>query len=99
MTVVLAHWYHQRGRKVPIMALNIKDPAVHEAVKEIARITGESQAQAVAAAVNDRLRRLQADDLAERLLVIGREAASRMSQETMLIDHGELLYDELGLPR
>jgi hypothetical protein len=32
------------------MPLNIKDASVHEAVKQIAKITGESQAQAVATA-------------------------------------------------
>ena len=36
------------------MALNIKDDSVHEAVKRITRITGESQAQAVATAVRER---------------------------------------------
>jgi len=29
------------------MALNIKDPSVHETVRQIAKITGESQAEAV----------------------------------------------------
>lgn len=80
------------------MALNIKDPAVHEAVKEIARITGESQAQAVAAAVRERLAHLQADNAAARLLAIGRRTAARMSPETKQLDHGTLLYDERGLP-
>ncbi|WP_375481556.1 type II toxin-antitoxin system VapB family antitoxin [uncultured Mycobacterium sp.] len=80
------------------MALNIKDPSVHEAVKEIARITGESQAQAVATAVNERLAKLQRDDLAARLLVIGHKTASRMSPEAKRLDHGDLLYDERGLP-
>lgn len=80
------------------MALNIKDPSVHEMVKEIARITGESQAQAVAAAVRDRLANLRADDVAARLLAIGRRSAAQMSQETKQLDHGALLYDERGLP-
>ena len=98
MTAAETHWDQWRGRKVPIMALNIKDPAVHEAVKAIAKITGESQALAVATAVNDRLRRLQADDLAERLLDIARSIRSRLGPEG-LPDHGELLYDEYGLPK
>ena len=80
------------------MALNIKDAAVHEAVKQIAKITGESQTQAVATAVNERLARLQTDDLAERILAIGHKTASRMSPETKQLDHGELLYDDRGLP-
>lgn len=80
------------------MALNIKDASVHEAVKQIAKITGESQAQAVATAVNERLARLQGDDLAARLLAIGHKTAGRMSPETKRLDHGALLYDERGLP-
>lgn len=80
------------------MALNIKDASVHEAVKRLARITGESQAQAVATAVNERLARLQRDDLVARLLAIGHKTASRMSPEAKRLDHAALLYDERGLP-
>ncbi|CAJ1493946.1 type II toxin-antitoxin system VapB family antitoxin [[Mycobacterium] kokjensenii] len=78
------------------MALNIEDPAVHDAVKEIARITGESHAQVVAAAVRERLVHLQADSAAVRFLDIGRRAAARMPEETKQLDHGALLYDDRG---
>lgn len=80
------------------MALNIKDPAVHNAVKEIASITGESQAQVVAVAVRERLAHLQADAAAARFLDIGRRAAARMTPATKRLDHGALLYDERGMP-
>ena len=80
------------------MALNIKDESVHEVVKRIAQITGESQAQAVATAVNERLARLQKDEVAGRLLAIGHKTADRMSPEVKRLDHGALLYDERGLP-
>jgi antitoxin VapB len=79
------------------MALNIKDDSVHDAVKRITSITGESQAQAVAIAVSERLARLEANELAARLLAIGRKTASRMSGDAEL-DHGGLLYDDRGLP-
>ena len=69
------------------MALNIKDESVHEVVKQIARITGESQAQAVATAVNERLAKLQKNELADRLLAIGRRTADRMSPEGKRLDH------------
>jgi antitoxin VapB len=78
------------------MALNIKDEAVHEVVKRIARITGESQAQAVATAVNERLARLEKDALAARLIAIGNKTAKRLGPD--LVDHGALLYDDRGLP-
>jgi antitoxin VapB len=80
------------------MALNIKDQSVHEVVKRIAQITGESQAQAVATAVNERLARLEQDELAGRLLAIGRKTANRMRPEVKRLDHGALLYDDRGLP-
>lgn len=80
------------------MALNIKDASVHDAVKQIAKITGESQTQAVATAVNERLVKLRRDDLAARILAIGHKTASRMSRETKELDHAALLYDERGLP-
>jgi antitoxin VapB len=59
------------------MALNIKDDSVHEAVKRITLITGESRAQAMATAVRERLARLEKDELAARLLAIGHKSASR----------------------
>ncbi len=80
------------------MALNIKDESVHKAIKHIAKITGESQAQAVAIAVNERLARLQRDDLASRLLAIGLKTARRMNPETKRLDHATELDDEHGLP-
>jgi antitoxin VapB len=80
------------------MALNIKDESVHEAVKRITLITGESQAQAVATAVRERLARLEKDELAARLLAIGQKSAIRMSADAEVPDHGDLLYDERGLP-
>lgn len=80
------------------MALNIKDPATHEAVKQLAAITGESQAQAVTIAVQERLARLRRDDLQARILAIGQRAANRMSPQTKRIDHATLLYDDQGLP-
>ncbi|WP_101948046.1 type II toxin-antitoxin system VapB family antitoxin [Mycobacterium sp. 3519A] len=78
------------------MALNINDEAVHAAVKRIAAITGESQAQVVATAVRERLAKLEKDALAARLLDIGRKTASRMSGDAL--DHGALLYDDRGVP-
>lgn len=80
------------------MALNIKDPRVHDRVKRIAEITGESQAQAVATAVDERLARLQQEDLADRLLAIGKRSAARLRTVGTPIDHDRLLYDERGLP-
>ena len=48
--------------------------------------------------MRERLARLEKDELAARLLAIGRKAASRMSAEDQQLDHGALLYDDDGLP-
>lgn len=84
------------------MALNIKDPKVHEMVKQIAAITGQSQAAAVESAVEQRLRELLAADRAERILALGRDAASRMTpveRDRMLNFDAQLYDEETGLPK
>ena len=41
----------------------------------------------------------RAKTLADRLTAIAKDCARRLTPETRTIDHGELLYDEHGLPR
>jgi antitoxin VapB len=84
------------------MSMNIKSEEAHRLARELARLTGESQTAAVTIALRERLERLQGDqhaDLAARLLAIGRDCAARLPEPYRSIDHGVLLYDELGLPR
>jgi antitoxin VapB len=84
------------------MSLNIKNEKTHRLVRELARATGESMTAAVDKAVAERLERVRRDqkgNLAERLLKIGRECAAHMKEPYLSIDHGEMLYDEKGLPK
>jgi antitoxin VapB len=84
------------------MSLNIKNEETHRLAQKLARLTGESMTAAVDKAVRERLERVRAskkDGLAERLLKIGRECAAHMKEPYRSIDHGELLYDEKGLPK
>lgn len=81
------------------MALNIKDESVHENVRHMTSLTGETQAEAVARAVQERLARLRASSRADRLQEIGSRAAAAMRPEFAHADHGEFLYDDMGLPR
>jgi antitoxin VapB len=37
--------------------------------------------------------------LAERLLSLGRDCAARLKEPYRTVEHGDLLYDERGLPR
>jgi antitoxin VapB len=84
------------------MSLNIKNEKTHRLVRELAQATGESMTAAVDKAVRERLERVRRDkkgNLAERLLKIGRECAAHMKEPYISIDHGEMLYDEKGLPK
>jgi antitoxin VapB len=84
------------------MSLNIKDEETHRLVRELAQLTGESQTTAVAVAVRERLDRLHATgrpSLADRLVAIGRDTAPRLKEPYRSDEHGDLLYDEQGLPR
>jgi antitoxin VapB len=68
----------------------------------LAKLTGESITGAITEAVRERLERLRAargGGLAERLVKIGSDCAAHLKQPYRSVDHGELLYDEKGLPR
>jgi antitoxin VapB len=82
------------------MALNIKDPATEQSVRELANATGESLTTAIRLAVEERLKRVRRDrgrSLAEDLLEIGRHCASLPDLDTRSPE--EILgYDEHGLP-
>ena len=82
------------------MSLNIKNEETCKLAVQLAKITGESMTQAVTQAIRERLFKLEKnDELAEELLAIGRDCASRLKEPYLSIDHGDLLYDERGLPR
>jgi antitoxin VapB len=69
---------------------------------ELAKLTGESLTTAVTQAVRerlDRVRRQERQGLAERLLAIGKDCAARLPEPFRSGEHGDLLYDERGLPR
>ncbi|MFZ1892716.1 MAG: type II toxin-antitoxin system VapB family antitoxin [Rhodoplanes sp.] len=84
------------------MSLNIKNKEAHQLAEELARLTGESLTTAVTTAVRerlDRVRRSQGGSLSDRLLAIGKDCAGRLQEPYRSADHGDLLYDERGLPR
>jgi antitoxin VapB len=84
------------------MGLNIKDEKTHRLARELAHLTGESMTAAVQQAVRERLNRVReisGKGKAKRLVEIGRDCASRLKAPYRSIDHGELLYDERGLPK
>ncbi|MGA7229512.1 MAG: type II toxin-antitoxin system VapB family antitoxin [Xanthobacteraceae bacterium] len=84
------------------MGLNIKNDETYRLVEELAKLTGETLTGAVTQAVRERLDRLhreRGDALADRLLRIGKDCAAHLKEPFRSADHGDLLYDERGLPR
>jgi antitoxin VapB len=88
------------------MSMNIKNKDAHRLARQLARITGESLTGAVTEAVRERLKRVEdkragklSGRLSDRLLEIGRDCSARLKEPFRSGDHGDLLYDEKGLPK
>ncbi len=82
------------------MSLNIKDPEAHWLAQAISRATGESMTSVVKQALRERFVRLERQKgkaSVEELLAIADRAAAHVQHP--YVDHGELLYDEKGLPK
>jgi antitoxin VapB len=84
------------------MGLNIKNAETHRLAQELAKATGESMTKAVTEAVRERLKRVRRQGgaaLSDRLLRIGRDCAKHLKEPFRSVEHGDMLYDEKGLPR
>lgn len=83
------------------MSLNIKDPNAHALAQALARETGETMTQAVTEALRERLDRVRRHRMPEAtvsdLLAIGHRCAQTLKGKA--IDHGDMLFDQRGLPR
>lgn len=80
--------------------VNIKNPDTYRLIRELSDTTGESLTQAVTVAVRERLERVRSieseiDDILE--LVDGIRA--RLPADFFDVEHGDLLYDDRGLPK
>ena len=84
------------------MSLNLKNEETNRLAHELAGLTGETLTTAVTVAVRERLERLEQSKrgmLSDRLLKIGQDCAAHLKEPFLSVDHGDLLYDERGLPK
>lgn len=82
------------------MSLNIKDPEAHRLAQEIAKETGESLTKVVIDSLRERQEKVQKRKKkasVEELLAIAAQVSKGVKKPYP--DHGELLYDEYGLPK
>ena len=84
------------------MNMNIKNKKTCQLAKQLSILTGESLTIAITEAVRERLDRVRRErgvDLAERLLLIGRDCAAHLKEPFRAIKHEDMLYDDRGLPK
>jgi antitoxin VapB len=84
------------------MSLNIKNEETHRLARKLAEATGESMTEAVSSAIRERLERVRPsceNGLAERIMKIARECGPLWKEPYRSTDHGDLLYDDNGMPK
>ncbi len=85
------------------MTLNIKNEKTCRLARDLARLTGDTMTGAITLALQERLareeRRRDLDARVEELLAIGRRCAESLQPGPSAVEHGDLLYDDRGLPK
>jgi antitoxin VapB len=86
------------------MSLNIKKPEAHALAERLAKLTGETLTEAVTAALRERLARIDQkagfdEALYQKLKAIAADCRKHMKEPYLSMEHGDLLYDERGLPK
>lgn len=85
------------------MGLNIKNDQAHNLAKELAQLTGSSLTDVVIDALQIRLKQLRDKQdkykRVEDLMAIGARCAAHIHEPMASTDHGNLLYDEMGMPK
>jgi len=84
------------------MGLNIKNDETCLLARDLARLTGETMTGAITVALRERLvrekRRRGLDAGIDDLMAIGRRCAKSLAPGPSATEHGNLLYDDRGLP-
>lgn len=85
------------------MSLNIKNDETCRLADELARLTGETMTGAITVALRERLEREKHErSVAARvqeMRAIADRCAKLMGPGPSAVNHGDVLYDERGLPK
>ena len=85
------------------MSLNIKNEETCRLAGELARLTGETMTGAITAALRERLEREKhersVDVRVRKLRAIAKRCAELLGPGPSAVEHGDVLYDERGLPK
>ena len=83
------------------MTLSIKDPQTDALARKLAELKGQTITDAVRAALEAEIDRAERGEAArqERIRALVDRVAAGMEGSGHSLDHGDLLYDEIGLPK
>lgn len=85
------------------MSLNIKNDETCRLADELARLTGETMTGAITVALRERLEREKHERSVEariqEMRAIAERCAKLMGPGPSAVEHGDVLYDERGLPK
>ena len=85
------------------MGLNIKNDETCRLADELARLTGETMTGAITVALRERLEREKRERSVEtrvqEIRAIAERCAKLMGPGPSAVEHGNMLYDERGLPK
>ena len=85
------------------MGLNIKNEETCRLASELAQLTGETKTRAITLALRERMERESkqrgVDVRLRRMRAIAERCAALVGPGFSSAEHGELLYDERGLPK
>jgi antitoxin VapB len=85
------------------MGLNIKNEEAHELAAELAQLTGKSMTMVVIESLRIQLKQVQRNQengtRLDELMAIGERCAAHIHQPATASQHGDMLYDETGMPR
>ena len=84
------------------MSINIKNDETCRLARELARLTGDTITGAITVALRECLEREQlrrdAQTRARKLRNIAERCAEHMGPGPSAVEHGDMLYDDQGLP-
>ena len=84
------------------MSLNIKNEETNQLARELAQLTGETMTGAITIALREKLDRERRERSVEariqKLRAIRKRCRSLLKDGPSAVEHGDFLYDEIGLP-
>jgi len=85
------------------MGMTIKDEETSRLAREVADLSGGTLTECIIIALKEEImyrhRLAHADEIEKRMAELGRIGAALIGNRVAAVDHGDLLYDENGLPK